>query len=62
VAPGQDLILINLVNEDQRCRVAFVGEQHFGRSMIGVQFSRPAWEFWRIATPSTVCLPQTPRD
>ena len=63
VAPGQDLILMNLATEeDQRCRVAFVGEQHSGRSMIGVQFSRPAWEFWRIATPSTVCLSQTPRD
>jgi hypothetical protein len=33
VAPGQDIILINLATkEDQRCRVAFVGEQHFGRA------------------------------
>src|SRR5260370_13922308 len=36
VAPGQQLILINpTTEEDQRCRVAFIGEQYFGRSMIG---------------------------
>ena len=34
VAPGQDLILINLATEeDQRCTVAFVGQQHLGRNM-----------------------------
>lgn len=63
VVPGQHLILINLTTEeDQRCRVAFVAEQHFGRSMIGIQFSHPSWEFSRIATPSAVCLSQTLRD
>ncbi len=52
VVPGQHLILINLATEeDQRCRVAFVGEQHLGQNMIGIQFSHPASEFWRIATP-----------
>jgi len=41
VAPGQELILINpATEEDQLCRVAFVGEEHFGRSMIGIQFTR----------------------
>ncbi len=40
VEPGQQLILMNVVTEeDQRCRVAFVGEQHLGRSMIGIQFN-----------------------
>jgi hypothetical protein len=52
VEPGQHLILINVATEeDQRCRVAFVGELQLGRNMIGIQFSRPAWEFWRFATP-----------
>jgi hypothetical protein len=37
VAPG---FLMNPASEeDQRCRVAFVGEQHFGRNMIGIQFT-----------------------
>jgi hypothetical protein len=49
VEPGQHLIVINLANEeDQRCRVAFVGEQNLGRNMIGIQFSRPGWGFWQI--------------
>jgi len=49
VEPGQHLILINLATEeDQRCRVAFVGEQHLDRSMIGIQFGRFAQEFWHI--------------
>jgi hypothetical protein len=52
VEPGQQLILINLATEeDQRCRVAFVGEQHLDRNMIGIQFSRFAQEFWLIGRP-----------
>ena len=54
VAPGQQLILINpATEEDQRCRVAFVGQQHFGRSMIGIQFTQPALDFWRVGTLPT---------
>jgi len=46
---GQHLILINLATEeDQRCRVAFVGEQHLDRNMIGIQFGRFAQEFRHI--------------
>jgi hypothetical protein len=53
VEPGQQLILINLVTEqDQACHVAFVAEKHFGRSMIGIQFSRLAQEFWHIDDPA----------
>jgi hypothetical protein len=54
VVPGQQLILINPASEeDQRCRVAFVGEQHLGRSMIGIQFAQPALDFWRVGTLPT---------
>jgi hypothetical protein len=54
VAPGQQLILISLASEEnQRCRVAFVGEQHFGRSMIGIQFTQSALDFWHVGTLST---------
>src|SRR6267142_4148475 len=49
VEPGQQLILLNVTTEeDQRCRVAFVGDQHLGRSIIGIQFSQPPRELWRI--------------
>jgi len=53
VEPGQHLILINVsTEEDQRCRVAFVGEQRLGRNMIGIQFSQLAQEFWHIDDPA----------
>jgi hypothetical protein len=53
VKPGQQLILINLVTEqDQACHVAFVAAKHFDRSMIGIQFSRVAQEFWQIHHPA----------
>lgn len=49
VQPGQQLILMNVATEeDQRCRVAFVGEQHLGRNMIGIQFNWLAQKFWQI--------------
>jgi hypothetical protein len=49
VQPGQDLMLINLATEeDQRCRVAFVGEQSLGRNMIGIRFGRGEWKFGQI--------------
>jgi hypothetical protein len=53
VEPGQHLILINVATEeDQRCRVAFVGELHLGRNMIGLHFSQVAQEFCRIDDPA----------
>jgi hypothetical protein len=53
VEPGQHLILINVATEeDQRCRVAFVGELHLGRNMIGLHFSQLAQEFCRIDGPA----------
>ncbi len=49
VEPGQHLILMNVATEeDQQCRVAFIGEQHLGRNMIGIQFSQFAQKFWHI--------------
>src|SRR5882762_7277912 len=49
VEPGQQLILMNVATEeDQRCRVASVGERHLGRSMIGIQFSWLAQKSWHI--------------
>jgi hypothetical protein len=53
VEPGQQLILTNLVTEqDQACHIAFVAEKHLGRSMIGVQFSWLAQEFWHLDHPA----------
>ena len=53
VEPGQQLILMNLTTEeDQRCRVSFIGEQHLGRSMIGIQFNWLSQKFWHIDDPA----------
>jgi hypothetical protein len=53
VEPGQQLILMNVTTEeDQRCRVAFVGEQNLGRSMIGIQFNWLTHRFWQIDDPT----------
>ena len=53
VEPGQHLVLINLATEeDQPCRVAFVGGQHLGRNIIGIQFCRFPQEFWYIDSPT----------
>jgi hypothetical protein len=53
VEPGQQLILMNMATEeDQRCRVAFVGEQLLGRSMIGIQFNWLAQKFWHLDDPA----------
>ncbi len=53
VEPGQHLVLMNLATEeDQPCRVTFVGEQHLGRNIIGIQFCRFAQDFWHIDRPT----------
>jgi len=39
--------------EDQRCRVAFICEQHLGRSLIGIQFSGLAQELWHVDDPAS---------
>ncbi len=53
VEPGQHLILMNVAaEEDQRCRVAFVGELHLGRNMIGLHFSRLSQKFCHIDDPA----------
>jgi hypothetical protein len=52
VEPGQKLVVFSPeTEEDQKCRVAFVSEAQAGKSMIGIRFSRPAWEFWSLAVP-----------
>lgn len=54
VEPGQKLVVFSPeTEEDQKCRVAFVTEKQAGKSMIGVRFSRPAWEFWSLALTHT---------
>jgi hypothetical protein len=50
VSPGQRLFLTNMRNQaEQECRVIYVGRKAQGKVRIGVEFTRPAPQFWRRA-------------
>ena len=50
VSPGQRLFLTNMRNQaEQECRVVYVGRRVQGLVRIGVEFTRPAPQFWRRA-------------
>ncbi|HTP43269.1 MAG TPA: PilZ domain-containing protein [Candidatus Acidoferrum sp.] len=52
VALGQTLRLTNLKSKDQHdAMVAFLGPPYAGLATVGIQFSKPAPEFWAIASP-----------
>src|SRR5262252_1140762 len=41
----------NKTGEEQECHVAFLGPVRGGRAEIGVEFSTPSPNFWRVAFP-----------
>jgi len=41
----------NKTEEEQECHVAFLGPVRGGRAEIGVEFSTPSPNFWRVAFP-----------
>jgi hypothetical protein len=50
VSRGQRLFLTNTLNQaEQECRVVHVGRRSRGKTRIGVEFARPAPNFWRPA-------------
>jgi hypothetical protein len=50
VTVGQKVLLMNRHNWDEReGQVAFVGAVHAGLTRVGVQFTRPAPEFWSLS-------------
>lgn len=52
VALGQRLTLINPKNWDEReARVAYLGPAHVGLAKVGIEFTRPAPEFWSVSSP-----------
>ncbi len=49
---GQKLVIMNPKNHDERqVRVAFRGAAHAGLAQVGIEFPRPAPEFWQIDAP-----------
>ena len=52
VEKGQALYLTNhRTNEEKQCRVTYVGPITGGKAQIGVEFTKPSPDFWRIAFP-----------
>lgn len=52
VALGQRLLLVNPKNWDEReARVAYLGPRYVGLAKVGIEFTRPAPEFWSVSSP-----------
>lgn len=52
VALGQKVVLMNPKTWDEReATIAFLGPPYAGLATVGVQFARPAPEFWAISSP-----------
>jgi hypothetical protein len=50
----------NKTEEEQECQVAFLGPVRSGRAEIGVEFSKPSPNFWRVAFPPEDWSPKNP--
>jgi hypothetical protein len=49
---GQKVVLMNPKTwEEREATIAFVGPPYAGLSTVGVQFARPAPDFWAISSP-----------
>lgn len=52
VALGQKVVLMNPKTWDEReATIVFLGPPYAGLAKVGVQFARPAPEFWAISSP-----------
>jgi hypothetical protein len=50
----------NKTQEEHECHVAFLGPVRSGRAEIGVEFSTPNPNFWRVAFPPEDWSPKSP--
>jgi hypothetical protein len=49
---GERLILRNVANrQEQDCRVVYVGENHGGRTEVGLRFKTASPQFWGLDNP-----------
>jgi hypothetical protein len=52
VALGQRIVVQNAFSGDeQECRVVFTEKELIGPTKVGIEFQRPAPDFWRVAFP-----------
>ena len=50
----------NKTGEEQECHVAFLGPVRSGRAEIGLEFTTPSPNFWRVAFPPEDWSPKSP--
>lgn len=61
VTVGQVIILKNPeTDEEQLCRVARADPAPDGRTEVGIEFVKPAPNFWRVAFPPSDWAPHSP--
>jgi hypothetical protein len=52
VRRGQSVLLVHSITQEEReCRIVYVGPESNGRRTIGVEFARPADNFWHVFFP-----------
>lgn len=52
----------NKTGEEQECHVAFLGPVRSGRAEIGLEFTTPSPNFWRVAFPPEDWSPKNPES
>lgn len=61
VTIGQLLTIVNpKTNDEQTCRVVFVGSSHSGKVEVAIEFMKPAPRFWRMSFPPDDWTPRSP--
>jgi hypothetical protein len=61
VEEGQRILVVNRsTGEEQECRVADVGSLKDSKWTVGIEFTQPVTNFWRIHFP--VCIPGRPSN
>jgi hypothetical protein len=50
----------NKTEEEQECHVAYLGPVRAGKAEIGLEFTTPSPNFWRVAFPPEDWTPKSP--
>lgn len=51
VAMGQSVTLMNAARNEREGRISYLGRDHAGLAQVGIEFLRPAPDFWPIDSP-----------
>ena len=55
VEEGKELAVTNKNTQQvEVCRVTYLGPTHAGKTQVGIEFKRPARDFWQISFPPEI--------